>query len=385
MRYSNFAGRDIAMMKFRRQIKTGPSDSQVGRQSHYETLDLLRGVVAISVVLYHFSSRVNYAGLMYHGYLAVDFFFCLSGYVIFHAYFNRIRSNVMTVSEFIAARLIRFMPLVLLGNAIAAFTDIFRPGQHNFVEHAWDISEVLFTNTLLIPTLHQTTLESTTYPLNGPVWSLFFELIANIIFVLIAKSTHAKHIMMVLCAISLLLLVKMSLVTGNIHFGPHIEFFMYAFPRVFFSFFAGALLNYVTKTSFSMSWSVSSIVLLAIFSIQKIDNPTIGAAFDIVAISLVFPLIVYAGANHLGSPDKRLATIAGNASYPLYCIHYPIVRALSVVMRHYYLPDGLNIFISIVFTAMLFVLSILTFDVYDRPVRRTLTSYFMNLRRKITM
>lgn len=115
MRYSNFAGRDIAMMKFRRQIKTGPSDSQVGRQSHYETLDLLRGVVAISVVLYHFSSRVNYAGLMYHGYLAVDFFFCLSGYVIFHAYFNRIRSNVMTVSEFIAARLIRFMPLVLLG------------------------------------------------------------------------------------------------------------------------------------------------------------------------------------------------------------------------------------------------------------------------------
>ncbi|WP_081631200.1 acyltransferase [Methylobacterium sp. 77] len=350
---------------------------------HFQTLDLLRGIAAIAVVIYHFSSRINYAGLMYHGYLAVDFFFCLSGYVIFRSYFHKFLSMKITTGQFIVRRLVRLMPLILLGNLIAAFTDLFRPGTYSILEHVINIVIVLIMSSFLLPTLYKTSLEETTYPLNGPVWSLFFEFFANIVFALIARLRFCKSIMMSVCVLSLILLIHASLITGSVHFGPHIEFFLLAFPRVFFSFFIGGLLNYINFKIKPTKWPVSAILIICIFIIPKIENTTLSATFDLVSIAFIFPLIVYLGANHANEANKELASVSGDLSYPLYCIHYPIVRGFSVIIRHFALSEAVNIIISILLTCIISALSLLIFYLYDLPIRKRLSEQLFSSRQLI--
>src|SRR6476620_3663373 len=91
----------------------------VNTKQHFEILDGLRGIAALAVVIFHFmewvfsDSSKNFIG---HGFLAVDFFFCLSGFVIGYAYDNRIEK--MGVKEFFKSRLIRLHPLVILGSVL---------------------------------------------------------------------------------------------------------------------------------------------------------------------------------------------------------------------------------------------------------------------------
>src|SRR5215510_13487127 len=84
-------------------------------KQHFAILDGLRGVAALAVVIFHFMEWIftdpstNFIG---HGFLAVDFFFCLSGFVIGYAYDDRIRK--IGVKEFFRLRLISLHPLVVL-------------------------------------------------------------------------------------------------------------------------------------------------------------------------------------------------------------------------------------------------------------------------------
>jgi peptidoglycan/LPS O-acetylase OafA/YrhL len=92
---------------------TAFSDSK----KHYEILDGLRGIAAIMVVMLHileiFSGGDHTKLMINHGYLAVDFFFLLSGFVIAHAYDDR--WNKMTIGQFFKRRLIRLHPLIIAG------------------------------------------------------------------------------------------------------------------------------------------------------------------------------------------------------------------------------------------------------------------------------
>jgi hypothetical protein len=71
-----------------------PNPNLLQTRQHFDVLDGLRGIAALGVVVFHFmewvftDSSKNFIG---HGFLAVDFFFCLSGFVIGYAYDDRIR------------------------------------------------------------------------------------------------------------------------------------------------------------------------------------------------------------------------------------------------------------------------------------------------------
>ena len=95
---------------------------------HFEVLDGLRGTAAFAVVLFHIFEWLfpRYAdNPLRHAYLAVDFFFMLSGFVIGYAYDDRWPK--MKIGEFLRTRLIRLHPLVLLGVAIGVFGLLVRP------------------------------------------------------------------------------------------------------------------------------------------------------------------------------------------------------------------------------------------------------------------
>ena len=101
-------------------------------KQHFTALDGLRGVAALVVVIFHFMEMVigNYSKLFIgHGWLAVDFFFCLSGFVIGYAYDDRI--GAMGIWAFLKIRLIRLHPLVVFGSVLGLATllvDPFRGG-----------------------------------------------------------------------------------------------------------------------------------------------------------------------------------------------------------------------------------------------------------------
>ena len=92
---------------------------------HYALLDGLRGVAALLVVWYHIFEGFQFAGnkpvidFINHGYLAVDFFFILSGFVVGYAYDNR-WGKTLTLGGFFRRRLIRLQPMVIMGAVIGA-------------------------------------------------------------------------------------------------------------------------------------------------------------------------------------------------------------------------------------------------------------------------
>src|ERR1700750_3327259 len=122
-------------------------------KQHFEILDGLRGVAALAVVTFHFMEIVfsdyskNFIG---HGFLAVDFFFCLSGFVIAYAYDDRI--GKMGLLEFFKSRAIRLHPLVILGSVLGLLSFLFDPlSTHAVTYPAGKMMLIVLTSLMLIP------------------------------------------------------------------------------------------------------------------------------------------------------------------------------------------------------------------------------------------
>ena len=107
-------------------------------KAHYDLLDGLRGVAALMVIWYHIFEGYAFAGgsiieTFNHGYLAVDFFFILSGFVIGYAYDDRWGRN-LTMKSFFKRRLIRLHPMELWAlfwaPSPSAFKDAYNGTEH---------------------------------------------------------------------------------------------------------------------------------------------------------------------------------------------------------------------------------------------------------------
>lgn len=152
-----------------------------GTKQHFLALDGLRGVAALMVVIFHFMEMVigDYSKLWIgHGWLAVDFFFCLSGFVIGYAYDDRVGN--MGLWKFLELRLIRLHPMVVFGSVLGLLTllvDPFRAGALGY--SAGRVALMFLTSIFLIPypVMHERGFSL--FSLNSPAWSLFWEYVAN--------------------------------------------------------------------------------------------------------------------------------------------------------------------------------------------------------------
>ena len=178
---------------------------------HYDILDGLRGVAAIMVVWFHLFEAYATSHLdqrINHGYLAVDFFFILSGFVIGYAYDDRWKKK-MSVKDFLKRRLIRLHPMVVMGAVIGAVMFYFQGCS------VWGVSAVSLSmlltatllNALLIPATPGSEIRGLgeMYPLNGPSWSLFFEYIGNVLYALFIRKlpTRALSVLVLLAGCGL--------------------------------------------------------------------------------------------------------------------------------------------------------------------------------------
>src|SRR6059058_2255738 len=149
---------------------------------HYKTLDGLRGVAAVTVVVFHifetFSGGDHTRQIINHGYLAVDFFFVLSGFVIGYAYDDR--WGKMSLGEFFKRRLIRLHPMIIIGMLIGAVTFYFQDSSAFPMIHHVPLGKLLLVMLIgctLIPVGQSLDIRGwgEMHPLDGPAWTLFFE------------------------------------------------------------------------------------------------------------------------------------------------------------------------------------------------------------------
>ena len=146
---------------------------------HYALLDGLRGVAALLVVWYHVFEGFQFAGnkpvidFINHGYLAVDFFFILSGFVVGYAYDSR-WGKTLTTGGFFRRRLIRLQPMVCMGALIGAVSFLLTGMERWDGSHAtlWLTLLAFVCGCLMLPALPGMPREvrgnGEMFPLNGP-------------------------------------------------------------------------------------------------------------------------------------------------------------------------------------------------------------------------
>lgn len=350
-------------------VAVAPVSGNSGAANHNLTLDWLRGMAAITVVAFHFSRRLELPLLFGHGYLAVDFFFVLSGFVIAKAYTERLADDRLTGWSFFVTRAIWLLPMVVAGTVLAALVEIGRPGVADLALHLREGLTAMLLGSILIPVMWTTTLEHTVFPLNAPMWTLFLEAISNLLFVPWARLRLGRGWLYAAMALSAFFLVYGTLGTGTSEFGEVPETFILGFARISWSFRVGILLYHWRSKAPRTSAVAITIALVALLAVPHLA--TLNALYDLVAVLLVLPLIVLAASN--STLDRGGAAWSGNLSYPLYAMHYPLVRLLGVVGLKLHLPAWGRLGFAIGGLAVLVAIGTAAFNFYDQRVRSWLT------------
>lgn len=369
-----------------------PSAAFADTKPHYNILDGLRGVAALTVVCFHLFEAYATSHLdqrINHGYLAVDFFFILSGFVVGYAYDDRWQK--MTIKDFLKRRVIRLQPMVVIGALIGAIM-FYTQGCS-----VWDVTQVsvgmllvaTLMNALMIPATPGSEIRGVgeMYPLNGPTWSLFFEYIGNILYAFFLRKlpTLALAILVSVAACGLAwfaiwgplgdICVGFALTEENIVGGS---------LRLLFAFSAGLLLSRVFKPikvrgAFWIG-GISIVVLSAIPRIGGSEHLWMNGIYDTLCAVVFFPLIVYLAASGQ-TTDKtttRICKFLGDISYPLYMVHYPFIYLYYAWVKNENLTFEQSLPGAIALVVGSVVLAYLCLKLCDEPVRRYLTKRFLH-------
>ena len=341
------------------------------KTNHIASLDGLRGVAAIMVVLYHSAWWLPGAPLFRSGYLAVDFFFCLSGFVISYAYDARLQQG-MTVWTFFKARLLRLYPMIAIGTALSAL--IFA-----YLSHIAHMPPVQMLTAILLPfaalpNFFQGGSHTEIFPVNGPLWSLFFEIAINMVYAMLFRFLTGRIIVALEMGLFLWLCVAAGQ-HGFSHLGHFSDTFIGGIPRTGFSFFAGVLIARAFAAGKLPKIPVSAPMLAAaLVFMLTIDWTFIGALpVDIFCVAILFPLMVMAGCRQeLSGWRLRFALILGAISYPIYATHEPILFIMQHILWHTVVHVGSpHLAFAILFIALI---NWLFLRFYDKPLRRYLAA-----------
>ncbi|MBQ3623109.1 MAG: acyltransferase [Bacteroidaceae bacterium] len=381
-----------------------PTQAFIDTKPHYNLLDGLRGVAAIMVLWYHIFEGYAFAegrgiDTFNHGYLAVDFFFILSGFVISYAYDDRWHSS-MTLGGFFKRRLIRLHPMLVMGAIIGCITFCIQGcvKWDGSSTATWQIILALVLSMLFIPAYpgaaHEVRGNGEMFPLNGPSWSLFFEYIGNIIYALFIRRLSNRLLALFVAVTGVLFTIfAIFNISGyeNIGVGwtlDNVNFFGGTL-RMLFPFSLGMLLsrNFKPVKIRGIFW-LSSVALFLLFSvpfIPSVNNLCINGIYEIFCISVAFPLIVWLGASGCTS-DKystKVCGFLGNISYPLYITHYPIMYlfyAWLIDNKLYTFGNTWHVAIGVILFNILMAYACL--KLYDEPIRKKLAAMFMNKKGK---
>lgn len=370
----------------------------------YEILDGLRGVAALGVVMFHmmecYPSEIS-RWVLPHGFMSVDFFFALSGLVLGYAYDDR--WDRMTTWDFFKRRLTRLHPMVFMGVLVGVCFFYYSGSTETFnlVDSApWYmilLEALLLICMIPLPKSMDIRGWGELTSLNGPIWTLMYEYVANILYAFFLRRT-GKIVLGCIVAFCALMTADLCLqlnLWGNLSdpgydhtinggFICNPEHVYRAMVRLLYPFTMGLLLSRLGHfIKVRGGFVVASIAILAMVCtpmLTDIVSPNAEGIFEMCCILLLFPFIlsVGAGSQLKGRMTSKICIFLGQISFPLYITHYPILYMhMSWAQRHMDAPVSTHVMVGICTALMALGLAWASFKLYDEPVRNWLKEHWL--------
>lgn len=332
-----------------------------GRADRFTALDSWRGLCALVVALFHFPivSQLQTFALVKHGWLFVDFFFVLSGFVIAYSNADKLIDRP-SVSNYVVRRIGRLWPLH--ATMLALFVTVALV-KKDFSDERHSVDAIL-TNLLMIHSwgMH------TDITWNGPSWSISVEFALYLIFAIVAAVPARIFVWMGLALFGAAILAFVA---------PHGTYstYDYGIARGLAGFFVGALISRVRRHSFGTAAEVAVVALVVTFT-------SIGAMT--LAAPLVFGLTVYIFAYSDGALNRLLCAkpfvALGSWSYSLYLTHAAVVAVIWAAASKIGLRAEGGVLVgwtqlqagaaALAYLAIVVVVGWLGYVIFDKPSQR---------------
>ena len=370
----------------------------------YEILDGIRGVAAVLVVLFHLLetySNGQSTQIINHGYLAVDFFFVLSGFVIGYAYDDR--WDRMTTWRFFKRRLVRLQPMVIMGTVVGACFYLFGQGDgFPLIGNVpgWKVLLAFVMGCFMIPCGAGMDIRGwgEMNSFNGPNWSLTWEYVGNILYALVFRRLPKIGLAILaaaaaFCTLDLCLDWNVFGLLTEGHAGHRYtviggwsltsEQVYVGLTRLFYPFIIGLLISRVgkfIKVNNGFWWC--SLILAVLFSIPCVggaDN-ILNGVYNATCILILMPLVVMMGAgSHIkGEKSAKVCNFLGEISYPLYITHYPLMyMQMNWAWPHPDAPAYAHVMVCIGCFLLSIGIAYACLKLYDIPVRKWLTEKWL--------
>ena len=278
----------------------------MSRQEEFTTLDALRGVAALAVMLFH-TENLGLASV-HAGYLAVDIFFVMSGFVIAHAYAGRMAAG-LDFAAFLRRRAIRLFPMLVPG----ALLGIALWGGHAGM-------------LLLVPDFRG---EGNLFPANPPFWSLFYEALFYAAFALFAWRLKTPTLLGIIVLSATVLALAATSPEPFSDYGTSWLFPTEGIARVSLGFAWGLLLHrwWMATPRKPRETPLGWLPLFG-FAVLAIAIPADSKLLPLLAVAVLIPALV-AWSICWKVPQRAAAGHLAALSYPLYCIHMPLIAWLA--------------------------------------------------------
>lgn len=385
------------------------TSTYLSSKERYEILDGLRGVAAMIVVVTHlfeFYSPTTFERMFNHGYLAVDFFFVLSGFVIGYAYDDR--WNRMTTWDFFKRRLVRLHPMLVLGTLIGAALFYFGAGiafPDLINVPWWKMLSMTLLGCLMIPALTSWDIRgwSEMNSLNGATWSLTWEYLANILYALVIRRFN-KFCLVIFVFLSAFLTLDVALninifgllsdrqdaaftLIGGWCITP--EQLYIGATRLLYPFFAGLLISRIHKLiKIKRGFYWCSLLIFIILTMPRVGGETymwMNGLYEAFCVLLIFPLIVSIGAGSeiTGKRSVAACKLLGKISYPLYVTHFPLIyMQIAWAKKFSDAPLGTHITVCVFIFILSIAIAYACLKLYDEPVREWLKQRVLHKKSK---
>ena len=312
-------------------------------------------------------------------FLAVDLFFALSGFVLAFAYGERLGST-LSVAAFMKARWVRLYPLYLVGillGIVEALLTI-HYGQSS-IDWSWHkLWIALPFNLLMLPAP-----ASSLFPLNGVMWSIFFELLINLIWAVFYRPLQSNRTLVAVIAFAAVGLALCFWYWNTINgLGQTWTRFIGGLFRVSYSFFLGVLI-FRFRERLALPRIHPLALLVALPALLFTPMPKL---VQLGVVLFVLPWFIAFGSQV--EPKAALASICralGKASYAVYTVHkrlylltYAAVLQILSIDLQPFAPLG-----GLVFAICLIAGCLLLNRFYDEPARKWLGSFMRRPDRRV--
>lgn len=337
------------------------------KQQYLPHIDLLRAIAVILVIFNHLNITF-FSG----GFIGVDIFFVISGYLITKNIYQEIQKNTFSLLKFYQRRVIRLAPafFTVLTCCTLAFWQFSTP----FELYAYFKSLISATSlSINIYFWHSLSdyfsIDAHTTPLLH-IWSLsleeqFYLIWPTLLLLTVKLKFRIKIILFTLIFISSLIYSIYTTIQNPI-------FAYYLLPTRFFEFMLGAFLVFLPQRNFSKITknllTISSLLLIFILSCI-LNKGSIFPSYNAFFVCCASAIYIYSTSINEKKTLWKPGLFLGKISYPMYLWHWPIIVGLNI---H---SINLDIKISIIIFTITLILSSATYIKIEIPVKNHIANY----------